>query len=781
LGQSRSIVNRAQQKVERLARHHEVPYEADQSSDELQRRVAGLIPTVAEAARHAAERRELSKQHAAARGEAAETAAAVAACDQEEAVHREARTDAAAAVSQAEAAVVRISVLVGELTPLEMAEQAGRDRDAALAERDKMKAGLDEAKAQLTELDTDIAARSADITQLKEAVDLLPRLTAGFTDAEKRYADTARLVRLKTELTEAQRDFVAASEEHTATARAFALGVAPRLARQLTDGEPCLVCGSTEHPAPAAGDDDLIDQDRMNEVHMRYNQAFADLTSVKDAVAQLAGQLGETSNLNDAKATVEAARARLGDAEAARDRLVTTTSQLDQLKESRQTLMELTAGVTAQIEGFEAALAQAREALGGESDTPLAMLSQRADAHRSRAVRAREEAAALTEARSRVKQADDQLALIATKRTELTAKLSAAQAMINSLSAQIGKLDDSLALWNGIDLVEREAGLELLVRSISDLAGAIDTMNLNADRVESAGAELDAALAKAQLRSVQEALDCELDAEAIQRLEALHGEFKARSLDCDSQLRQLAELNVPETVPDLDKLADAAQDAQSAATSATGRRVGVQHVVEQALNLVATAEERLGHITSLTEIADRKTQVARLCDAKGASKIGLEGFVLRSHMHDVVVQANIRLDNLSNGRYQMVLAEEALSAQGEWGLDLTIIDAHTGTERPVTTLSGGETFYTSLSLALGLSDVLSNRGATSISSVFIDEGFGALDEYAIDDTIDVLNQLRSDGVTIGVITHVGALRDALPAGITVQQLPGGGSRVVQVA
>jgi exonuclease SbcC len=129
----------------------------------------------------------------------------------------------------------------------------------------------------------------------------------------------------------------------------------------------------------------------------------------------------------------------------------------------------------------------------------------------------------------------------------------------------------------------------------------------------------------------------------------------------------------------------------------------------------------------------------------------------------------------------MVLAEEALSAQGEWGLDLTIIDAHTGTERPVTTLSGGETFYTSLSLALGLSDVLSNRGATSISSVFIDEGFGALDDNAIDDTIDVLNQLRSDGVTIGVITHVGALRDALPAGITVQQLSSGGSRVVQVA
>jgi exonuclease SbcC len=97
----------------------------------------------------------------------------------------------------------------------------------------------------------------------------------------------------------------------------------------------------------------------------------------------------------------------------------------------------------------------------------------------------------------------------------------------------------------------------------------------------------------------------------------------------------------------------------------------------------------------------------------------------------------------------------------------------------VRSLSGGETFYTSLALALGLSDVLANRGATSINSVFIDEGFGSLDPDVVELTIDVLHQLHGDGVTVGVITHVEAVRDALPAGLVVERRAGGDSRVIQ--
>ncbi|MFW2381785.1 MAG: SbcC/MukB-like Walker B domain-containing protein, partial [Acidimicrobiales bacterium] len=779
--QHQSAVTGERQKVERLALQNDVAYQPDLSSDELQRIVATQIPAVKDAARRAAELQILQTKAAALEGQLEDHSAGLYACDEQEAAHRTARNEAAEAVTRAEAAVDRVSSLVQELAPFEGAERSARLRDKVLAERSQLLTGLEQAKTQLAEITTDITSRSACIVKLQEAVDRLPELASAVTAAEKAANDAVRLSRLRDQLNGAEASYLTASEEHNAKARAFALGVAPRLARQLRDGEACLVCGSTEHPRPAEGDDDQIDQAQMNKAHEHYNQAFATLTSIRDAVAELEANIGPATDVAVAEAEVMSARARLTEAEQARDQSTTETGQLDSLKEARSKLLELTASVAAQIKGADIALAEARTLLGINADATLATLAERADAHRQLLTQARTDADGLADARSRVEAMDAQLALIATRRTELTKGLAANTATLQSLIEQIDKLRASLAEWHDVDLVERETGLDLLLGSLAKLADATDAQSICAERVRAGSEELAAALTRSHLHSVKDAIEAELTDEEIQRLESLYEEFKARSVECDSQLRQLEELKVPDIAPDLDELAEAAHRNQVAATEATSRRVGVQHLVEQSLNLVATSEERIEHIAALTEIADRKTQVARLCDAKGASKIGLEGFILRSHLHDVVIQANIRLDNLSNGRYQMVLAEEALSAQGEWGLDLTIIDSHTGTERPVTTLSGGETFYTSLSLALGLSDVLSNRGATTISSVFIDEGFGALDDNAIDDTIDVLNQLRSDGVTIGVITHVGALRDALPAGISVQKLPSGGSRVIQAA
>ncbi len=778
---NRSIANNIGQKVERLSLHSCVAYDPNQSTDELQRIVAGLIPTVKDAARQARERQALQNRRAALHHQINQTTASLRSCDEQVTTQQATKAEAALAVSRAEAAVDRVSSLAEQMASFETAEKAGLARDTALAERGQLATGLEQAKKQLAQLEIDLTSESATHAALQESVDQLPQLVTALTSAQEGAKNAVRLNELRTQLAAAQKKYLAASEEQKEKARAFAFGVAPRLARQLIDGEPCLVCGSTEHPGPAEGDDDVIDQDQMNQAHQKLNQAFAALTSLTDAVDELVVRVGEETDVAHAEARVVAAHAQLTEAERARTQWTAAAEKLDALKGTKLELASLTATIEAQIEAVSADLTDALESLGNDEATPLADLTERTRAHRAALTRCREEADGLANTRALVADAENQLSMIAAQQAELTAKLSADQATVQSLSDQIEGITDSLAVWNDVDLTEREAGLEQLLASIGTLSQAVNVLNRDADRLQTAQDDRAAALTESQLHSVQEALASELDAEEIQRLEALHEEFKARSLDCDSQLRQLAELRVPDIAPDLEELAEAARAAQVRATEATAQRVSVQHLIEQSLNLVATSADRLEHMAILTETADRKTQVARLCDAKGASKIGLEGFILRSHLHDVVVQANIRLDSLSSGRYQMVLAEEALSAQGEWGLDLTIIDAHTGTERPVTTLSGGETFYTSLSLALGLSDVLSNRGATTISSVFIDEGFGSLDDNAIDDTIDVLNQLRSDGVTIGVITHVGALREALPAGLTVQKLPSGGSRVVQAA
>jgi exonuclease SbcC len=781
MDENRSIVNGALEEVKRLCLLTCVAYDEDQSTDELQRTVASLVPAVRGAAQRALERQALQDKSTALQDQTNQTTASLGSLDERKTLQQAVKAEAALAVARAEAAVDKVSGLAEQLASSESAEKAGRSRDTALAERRQLIAGLELAKTQLAQLEADLTRESETHAALQESVDLLPQLATALTSSQERAKHAVRLTELDAQLAEAEKAYLFASEEQKTKARAFAFGVAPRLARQLIEGEPCLVCGSTDHPQPAEGEDDLIDQDQMNQAHQKLNQAFATLTSLRDAVDELTARVGEDTDVDHAKARAITAQTQLTEAQRARTQWAAAAKQLDTIKEANLELAGVTATIEAQIQAVSTGLTETLESLGENRDTPLADLAERARQHRAALLQCRKEADGLADARARVGDAENQLSLIAAHQTELAAKLSADEATIQSLSDQIQSITDSLAVWNDVDLTQREAGLEQLLTAIGALSDALDARSLGADRLQTAKDERSTVLTESQLHSVEEALAYELGAEEIQRLETLHEEFKARSLECDSQLRQLAELGVPDLAPDLEELAETARAAQVRVTEATGQRVSVQHLIDQSLNLVATSTERLDHIEFLTEIADRRTQVARLCDAKGASKIGLEGFILRSHLHDVVVQANIRLDNLSSGRYQMVLAEEALSAQGEWGLDLTIVDAHTGTERPVTTLSGGEIFYTSLSLALGLSDVLSNRGATAISSVFIDEGFGSLDDKAIDDTIDVLNQLRSDGVTIGVITHVGALREALPAGLSVQKLPSGGSRVIQAA
>ena len=125
---------------------------------------------------------------------------------------------------------------------------------------------------------------------------------------------------------------------------------------------------------------------------------------------------------------------------------------------------------------------------------------------------------------------------------------------------------------------------------------------------------------------------------------------------------------------------------------------------------------------------------------------------------------------MTAGRYRLVLARDVLHAGQKAGLDLRVHDAHTGTERPVTTLSGGETFQASLALALGVADsVESHSGGVRLEALFIDEGFGSLDADALELAMDELDGLRSGGRMVGVISHVPRLRERIRVGAEVHK------------
>ena len=161
----------------------------------------------------------------------------------------------------------------------------------------------------------------------------------------------------------------------------------------------------------------------------------------------------------------------------------------------------------------------------------------------------------------------------------------------------------------------------------------------------------------------------------------------------------------------------------------------------------------------------------------GAQKLPFENYILQYYFRRMLVEANRRLNSMSAGRYRLCQKREE-TGQAKGGLLLDVLDNYTGKLRDVSTLSGGESFLASLALALGFADtVQARKGGVQLDALFIDEGFGSLDEESLGRAMDVLNSLTDGRRLIGVISHVAALKDSIPKKLLVRREPLGGSHV----
>lgn len=178
-----------------------------------------------------------------------------------------------------------------------------------------------------------------------------------------------------------------------------------------------------------------------------------------------------------------------------------------------------------------------------------------------------------------------------------------------------------------------------------------------------------------------------------------------------------------------------------------------------------------------SKIKEMEKQYAVISDlsetAKGnnAEKISFERYVLAAYFDDIIDAANIRFEKMTEGRYELGRIKERIKGNSQQGLELEVFDNYTGKSRHVRTLSGGESFKASLSLALGLSDVVqSHAGGVSLETMFIDEGFGTLDPESLEDAIECLIDLQKSGRLVGIISHVPELKERIEAQIEV--IPG---------
>ncbi len=190
----------------------------------------------------------------------------------------------------------------------------------------------------------------------------------------------------------------------------------------------------------------------------------------------------------------------------------------------------------------------------------------------------------------------------------------------------------------------------------------------------------------------------------------------------------------------------------------------------QRLDEIRTVEENLTWMKALSATANG--------NLGGKEKIMLETYIQMTYFDKIISRANTRFMIMSGGQYELKRRKEAENNRSQSGLELDVIDHYNGTQRSVKTLSGGESFKASLSLALGLSDeIQSSAGGIKLDTMFVDEGFGSLDDESLAQAIKALSSLADGNRLVGIISHVSELKDKIDKQIIVRKEKTGGSNI----
>lgn len=238
----------------------------------------------------------------------------------------------------------------------------------------------------------------------------------------------------------------------------------------------------------------------------------------------------------------------------------------------------------------------------------------------------------------------------------------------------------------------------------------------------------------------------------------------------------LADLSEP---PPLEPLEGALREAARSAAEAARRAASCETTRRHAAADLAATRDAIASLADGAEGAETVRALARALDGKNERAQDIEIYVLATRLATIIEAANARLTAMTDGRFTLVHDEERASHGRASGLGIAVIDAHTGVARTTRSLSGGETFLASLSLALGLADVVqAESGGVSLETLFVDEGFGSLDQDTLEAAMATLDELRVGGRSVGVISHVQQMQERIPSRIRVVPVPGGGSRII---
>ena len=657
---------------------------------------------------------------------------------------------------------------------------AGADVAGALREIQRAATALGAARATAEQAMEGVAPAAATVAQARERVLALTEVAAEGPSADQAWAELDQRRRLTEDLA-ATAATIASLESELLGARERALEARGRLLdlqqRRLDDlagelaaglhaGDPCPVCGSADHPQPA------LPAPGWSPAELAAAQQAADRTA--EVVTDLRSRIRATS---ERQADLAAQLGQLPGPELAGEDLVAALE-----------------GAADRVRVIRAAAGQLRAARGAEDAAEAAARTAEQGAHA---------AVARTEA------AEQEVAEVRRRLASVLGVLAEALADHDDCPCVDPDASGTLA-DSGCGGITREAVADGLGGE-----GGIPEADLNpaTDLAAAQLAQRHAATVAARHREAMQALEgaavadrslaaalaeaAEVDSEFVTALaespfadaaELADAVMPPRDLtavaaliaDHDRDLRVAEEtLADPQIAAALDdhtvadpQVTGAAADQARAAALAAARR---QHETERlAGSIAAQADSLLAAAEAVVAARDAVAQVSALADlVAGTSpdnimRMRLSTFVLASRLERVVELANERLERMGEGRFRLE-HDDALAAHGaRSGLGLRVRDEWSGTTRATGSLSGGESFLGSLALALGLADALrESTGGVEVQTLFVDEGFGALDESSLDEVLDVLDDLRDGGRAVGVISHVPQLRARIPTQLAV--------------
>lgn len=492
-------------------------------------------------------------------------------------------------------------------------------------------------------------------------------------------------------------------------------GMAGEIATSLVDDEPCPVCGGHEHPAPAPLLSDHVSQDDVDAAETVRREAETLLAAADVRAAQIGERLA-----NALQAAGDADRATAAAvAERAWSAVVEAQDARDALPAADE---ELTA--------HDAATARLTDELGA--------LRTRITADTARA---EHDASDLAADSSAVAEADG---------------------AGRTVAAVVADLDHQVAVIDVLRAARSDA--ETAVRAHAQRAA--ERTRVMADQ---GFATLDEVRAAVLSSAATAALDAEVSAYRSAR-------DRVRDGLADPGVAGLPE----EVVVDVDAAGAAVTAAEAAARGAAGEATLAESRVRSAAaaaETIAAAEAALQQVAARAEPVLRMAGLATGVSADNTKRLTLATFVLMRRFEDVVAAANERITIMSDGRYELERSDEKETGKGHRvGLALRVLDHQTGAPRLASSLSGGETFYVSLCLALGMADVvMAEAGGVDLGTLFVDEGFGSLDPETLDSVLQVLGGLRAGGRIVGVVSHVETLKQTISDGISVRRLPDGSS------